>query len=121
MAGLVGFTPINTNDRDEQLIQGELSRCFGQFTSNPLLTGVLKKVSFSQAVSDVIVPHGLGSTNVSWLSGGMNLPAMIFTSQTKPTANQIVLQASQFTGVATAKTISSTNPLQAYVWIYLVS
>lgn len=118
MAGLVDFVPINTSDRDIQLIQNELSRCIGQLTSLPILTGTLKQVSFPKVDTDVFVTHNLGSQKVSWFAGGMNFPAHIFTSPNKnaPSSNQIVLQCE-----TPVTAISLSNPLQAYVWIYLVS
>lgn len=117
MPGLVGFTPINTDDRTIQLIQSELARCIGQFSMNPLLTGVLKQVSFTKVDSDVIVPHYLGTTNVSWLVGGMKFPAYIFASpKTKGNANQIVLQCE-----TPVTAISQSDPLTAYVYAFIVS
>jgi hypothetical protein len=117
MAGLTNFTPINTSDRTLQLIQNELQRAIGQLVNNPLPTGVLKQVSFSKVDTDIIVPHYLGTTNVSWLVGGMNFPAYIFASpKTKGNANQIVLQCE-----TPVTAISQSDPLTAYVYAFIVS
>ncbi len=117
MAGLVDFSPITTPDRTLQLIQASLQRTIGQLTSNPLLTGVLKKVSFSKVDSDVVVPHYLGTTNVSWLVGGMKFPAYIFASPTtKGNANQVILQCE-----TPVTAISTSDPLTAYVYVFIVS
>lgn len=115
MAGLAPFTPIVTSDRDLQLVQNQLQKVLGQFTTNSLLTGVIKKVSFTAVDSDVIVPHNLGSTNVAWLHGSLSLPAIIFTSPNKGNANQIILRCEQLAGVTSVNALSSQNPLTAYV------
>jgi hypothetical protein len=120
MAGLTPLNPINTSDRDLQLIQSQLQRVLGPITENPLLTGVLRSVSFTAVDSDVIVPHGLGSMKVGWLAGTLSLPAVLFTSPTATSPNQIILRCEQLPGVTTANTLSSKNPLTAQVWAYLI-
>jgi hypothetical protein len=115
----VNFTPINTNDRDLQLVQDSLARVIGQLI-NPLATGVLKKVSFTAVDSDVLVPHGFNSTNVAWMAGSFSVPAIIFTSPSKTNANQLILRCEQLPGVSTANAISAQNPLTAQVWAYLI-
>ena len=92
MAGLIPFAPIVTSDRDLQLVQNQLQKILGQFTTNSLLTGVLKSVSFTAVDSDVIVPHNLGSLKVGCLVGSLSVPAIIFTSPNKGNANQVILQ-----------------------------
>jgi hypothetical protein len=120
MAGLVPFTPINTNDRTLQLIQGELQRSISQLTNNPLLTGILKQVSFTAVDTDVVVPHYLGSTKVAWLAGSWNLPAIVFTSPNVGNSNQLILRCEQSSSVSAANTISRTNPLTGWVYPFMV-
>lgn len=119
MAGLVDFQPIQTNDRTTQLMQNELQRCIGQLTTLPIASGILRQVSFSAVDTDVIVPHGFGTSKVEWLGGSWNLPAMVFKSTTPVTSNQIVLRCEQASGVSAANTISKTNPLTGSVWVYM--
>lgn len=120
MAGLVDFTPVQTNDRTLQLMQNELSRSIGQLTNNPILSGTLKQVKFTAVDSDVVVPHYLGSIQVAWLGGGWNLPAMVFNSPSQGNGNQLILRCEQAGGVSAANTISATNPLTGYIYPFLV-
>jgi hypothetical protein len=120
MAGLRAFDPINSSDRDLQLLQKELQNVLQPVTVCQLLTGVLKSVSFTAVDSDVLVPHGLGSLRVGWLAGSLSLPAIIFTSPSPQQQNQLILRCEQLAGVTAANKISSQNPLTAQVWAYLI-
>jgi hypothetical protein len=120
MAGLRAFDPINSSDRDLQLLQKEIQNVLQPVTGCQLLTGVLKSVSFTAVDSDVLVPHSLGSLRVGWLVGSLNLPAIIFISPSPQQKNQIILRCEQLPSVTAAKTISSNNPLTAQVWAYLI-
>lgn len=120
MAGLVDFTPINTSDRTLQLIQNELQRSIGQLTNNPLLSGILKQVSFSAVDTDVVVPHYLGSVKVAWIGGGWNLPALVFNSPKQGNSNQLILRCEQSPGITTANTIGANNPLTGWIYQFLI-
>jgi hypothetical protein len=118
MAGIVNFTPIQTNDRTLQLMQNQISSVVGSLTSNPLASGILKSISFTKADSDVLVVHGLGSMKISFWAIGLNFPASVFISPNWPAKannNQLILQCE------TSRTISSSSPLTGYVYVFLVN
>ena len=120
MAGLVNFTPIQASDSTLQRIQLGIQKAIGQFTSNMLLTGILRSVTFTAVDSDVSVPHNFNSTQVSFLVGGASLPAMIFKSPVAQTANQLILRCEQTSTVSAANTITAKNPLTCMIYPFLV-
>lgn len=108
------FQPLRTSDFNLTKVQQNIAATFNALTSNPLVTGQLVQVTFADSDTDVVVNHGLGSSNVTFLSGGQTAAGSLYISPndgipgSNPTPDSTLL-------------LRATAPMTAYIYVFRTS